>query len=45
MRIEHYRRTETGFEFEVLKAPSDRLYFEATEFGIAVAQVYFGVEV
>ena len=42
MRIEHYRRTETGFELEVLKAPDDRLHFEAVEFGIALEQVYFG---
>ncbi len=45
IRIEHYRRTETGFEFEVLKAPNDQLHFEAAEFRMPVAQVYFGIEV
>ena len=45
MRIEHYRRTDTGFEFEVLKLPRDDLHFEAADFRMPVAQVYFGVEV
>ncbi len=44
MRIEHYRRGETGFDIEVLKAPSDVLSFEAVDFKIAMANVYFGVE-
>ncbi len=45
MRIEHYRRTDTGFEFEVLKSPGDQLHFEAADFRMPVSQVYFGVEV
>ena len=45
MRVEHYRRSEAGFEFEVLKVAGDRLHFDAVDFGIALAQVYFGVDV
>lgn len=45
MRVEHYRRTETGFELEVLKHPSDRLAFEAVGFELALERVYFDVEV
>ena len=44
MRVEHYRRTDTGFELIVLKAPVDRLHFEAVEFGLTLERVYFGVE-
>ena len=45
MRVEHYRRTDTGFEFEVLKVPDDQLHFEAADFRMAVSQIYFGVEI
>ena len=45
MRVEHYRRTDIGFELDVLKSPGDRLHFEAVEFGITIDRVYFGVEV
>ena len=41
MRVEHYRRGETGFELEVLKAASDVLHFEAVDFKLDLAQVYF----
>ena len=44
MRVEHYRRTDTGFELEVLKVPGDKLQFEAVEFGLTLERVYFGVE-
>lgn len=44
MRVEHYRRTETGFDLQALKLPADVLHFEAIEFGITLATVYFGVE-
>jgi len=44
MRVEHYRRDEAGFEFEVLKSAEDRLHLDAVDFGIALAQVYFGVD-
>jgi Uma2 family endonuclease len=45
MRIEHYRRGEQGFELEVLKEPGDIVHFEAVEFRIDLARVYFGVTV
>ena len=44
MRVEHYRRSEQGFEFEVLTKPADNLAFEASEFQIELSKVYFGVE-
>ena len=43
MRVEHYRRSEHGFEFEVLTAASDTLTLEAVEFRIGLSNVYFGV--
>lgn len=45
MRVEHYQRTPTGFELQVLKKPEDRLEFESLGFEIDLASVYFGVEV
>jgi Uma2 family endonuclease len=45
MRVEHYRREERGFEFDVLKRPEDALDFEAVAFRIDLARVYFGVTV
>jgi Uma2 family endonuclease len=45
MRIEHYRRTEQGFELDVLKRPDEVLHFEAVEFRIDLARVYFDVTV
>jgi Uma2 family endonuclease len=43
MRVEHYRRGEQGFELEVLKRPEEALHFEAVEFRIDLARIYFGV--
>ena len=45
MRVEHYRRGETGFELEVLKAGDDVLHFEAVDFRLDLAKVYFDVPV
>jgi Uma2 family endonuclease len=45
MRVEHYRRTDSGFDFEVLKTPTDELTFEAVEFKLPLEHVYFGVEI
>jgi Uma2 family endonuclease len=44
MRVEHYRRTDTGFEFDVLTKPDAILTFAAVGFDVALAAVYFGVE-
>jgi len=44
MRIEHYRRTDLGWEMETLTAPDAALAFEAVGFGMAIATVYFGVD-
>jgi Uma2 family endonuclease len=44
MRVEHYRRTENGFELEVLKAGIDQLTLEAVDFKLDLATVYFGVD-
>jgi hypothetical protein len=45
MRVEHYRRGEQGFELEVLKQAQEVLHFEAVEFRIDLARVYFDVTV
>lgn len=45
MRVEHYRRGEQGFELEVLKQREDVLHFEAVEFRIDLARIYFDVAV
>jgi Uma2 family endonuclease len=45
MRVEHYRRSEQGFDLEVLKQAQDVLHFEAVEFRIDLARVYFDVAV
>jgi Uma2 family endonuclease len=42
-RIEHYRRGEQGFELEVLTRPEDVVHFEAVEFRIDLARIYFDV--
>lgn len=45
MRVEHYRRVEQGFELEVLKRPDDAVHFEAVDFQIDLARIYFDVTV
>ena len=44
MRVEHYRRTDLGWEFETLTHTDDVLHFEAVAFRITLDRVYFGVE-
>ena len=44
-RVEHYRRGEQGFELEVLTRPEDVVRFEAVEFRIDLARIYFDVTV
>ena len=44
-RVEHYRRGEQGFELEVLTRPEDIVHFEAVEFRIDLARVYFDVTI
>jgi Uma2 family endonuclease len=43
MRVEHYRRGEQGFDLDVLKRLEEALHFEAVEFRIDLARIYFGV--
>ncbi len=43
MRVEHYRRTDTGFELEALKTPTDVLHFEAVDFSLELERIYFDV--
>jgi Uma2 family endonuclease len=43
MRIEHYRRTDTGWRIEVLTRPEDVLQFEAVAFGCDLSAIYEGV--
>jgi Uma2 family endonuclease len=45
MRVEHYRRTDSGFDFEVLKTSTDQLTFAAVEFKLPLERVYFGVDI
>ncbi len=44
MRVEHYRRTDQGWQVESLTHADDALSFEAVRFALALRQVYFGVE-
>jgi Uma2 family endonuclease len=44
-RVEHYRRGEQGFELEVLTRPADVVHFEAVEFRIDLARIYFDVTI
>ncbi len=44
MRVEHYRKTDIGWELESLTQPEEFLRFEAVTFEIALEHVYFGVE-
>ena len=44
MRVEHCRRTDQGFEFEVLTKAAYSLHFEAVAFELPLVQAYFGVE-
>ena len=45
MRVEHYARTETGFDLTVLKKSNETIELEAVEFSIALEQVYFDVQI
>jgi hypothetical protein len=45
MRVEHYRRTATGFALEVLKTPGDRLSLDTVDFKLDLASIYLGVDV
>jgi Uma2 family endonuclease len=44
MRVEHYIRTDIGWELETLTHADDVLHFEAVAFRITLDRVYFGVE-
>jgi Uma2 family endonuclease len=43
-RVEHYRKTDLGWEFETLTHADDVLLFDALAFTIALDRIYFGVE-
>ena len=45
MRVEHYRRTEQGWDLEVLTRPEHSLRFDAVDFEIDLDHVYFDVPV
>ena len=45
MRVEHYRRTDTGFELEVLKVATDSLELEAVGFSLELERIYAGADV
>ncbi len=44
MRVEHYRRLDTGWETETLTAPSQAMVFEAISCGIGMEDAWFGVD-
>ena len=44
MRVEHYRRTDTGFELEVLKTATESLELEAVGFALDLQRIYFGID-
>lgn len=43
MCIEHFRRDDTGWTWEILTRPDDQLTFDAVEFSIALERVYFAI--
>lgn len=43
-RVEHYRRSDRGWELETLTVPVDRLTLEAVGFEMTLATIYFGVD-
>jgi Uma2 family endonuclease len=43
MRVEHYRRDETGWDMRTLTTPDDALVFEAVAFAIGLKLIYEGV--
>lgn len=45
MRVEHYRRTERGWDLTVLTRPEDRLAIDAVDFEIDLDRIYFDVPV
>jgi Uma2 family endonuclease len=45
MRVERYRRFETGWERHVLTTNADQLVFDAVEFAIGVETIYFDVAI
>jgi Uma2 family endonuclease len=44
MRVEHYRKTDLGWELETLTHGNDALLLDALAFTITLDRVYFGVE-
>ena len=44
MRVEHYRRVDTGWETETLTAPGQAIVFEAIGCAVGMADAYFGVD-
>jgi Uma2 family endonuclease len=44
-RVEHYRRTEAGWDLEVLNKPDHILRFDAVGFSIGLEHVYFDLEI
>jgi Uma2 family endonuclease len=44
MRVEHYRKTDLGWELETLTHADDVLLFDALAFTIALDSIYFGIE-
>jgi Uma2 family endonuclease len=43
MRVEHYRKTDTGWDIEVLTRRDQQLSFEAVGFELPLERIYFGV--
>jgi Uma2 family endonuclease len=44
MRVEHYRKTDLGWELETLTHVEDVLLLDALAFTISLETIYFGVE-
>jgi Uma2 family endonuclease len=45
IRVEHYRRTDTGWERQVLTVADAELVFDAVAFRMPLSQVYFDLDV
>ena len=44
MCVEHFRRDDAGWTWEILTQPDDALSFDAVGLSISLERVYFGIE-
>ncbi len=44
MRVEHYRRANSGWDSVILTKPLDTLFFEVIRCSLTLEDVYFGAD-